>query len=282
MAGGKGSRLQPLTKSLPKPMLPLLDRPTLEYIVELLKSHKVEDITMTLCYMSDSIRKHFEDGEEWGVHINYQDEKVPMGTAGGIKLMEKELDSTFLVMSGDGLTDFDLSAAIDAHRRSGGIATLLLHHVACPLGYGIVETMTDGRVIQFVEKPKTWVPGKSYFINTGIYILEPEIFRYIPEGRPFDFGRELFPLLLEKKEQIFGYLPGGYWSDVGTLQQYYESQLDMLRGHVRVNLPTEVAATVQSPSTVPTAESSVASSVAPSVAQSGTPPMPAKEVATVR
>ncbi len=240
MAGGKGTRLQPLTKRLPKPMLQLLDRPAMEYIVELLAKHHFDDITITVCYMADVIRNHFADGKQWGVRIRYQEEKVPLGTAGGVKQLEGHLDQTFIVMSGDGLTDFDLTQAMEQHRRNGGIATLLLKRVRCPLGFGTVETNSDGRVVRFVEKPTTWIDGHTYLVNTGIYILEPQILEFIPANQPFDFGRELFPLLLEKNVPIYGYEAEGYWSDVGTLQQYYQAQLDMILGRVRVNLPEEV------------------------------------------
>lgn len=241
MAGGKGTRLQPLTKRMPKPMLHLLDRPTMEYIVELLACHGFDDITITVCYMSDVIRNYFSDGSAWGVRISYQEEFVPLGTAGGVKVLENQLDETFIVTSGDGLTDFDLSLALEKHRSHGGVATLLLKKVRNPFGYGTVDLDRDGRIVQFVEKPETVIEGKVYLVNTGIYILEPEIFDYIPADRPFDFGRELFPLLIRAGVPIYGCEIDGYWSDVGTLQQYYQTQLDMIHGGVKVNLPTEVA-----------------------------------------
>ncbi|WAH37659.1 nucleotidyltransferase family protein [Alicyclobacillus dauci] len=241
MAGGRGTRLQPLTKRMPKPMLELLDRPTMEYIVELLAAHDFNDITITVCYMADAIRSYFSDGAEWGVRIRYQEESVPLGTAGGVKRLQHQLQETFIVTSGDGLTDFNLSQALEQHRRNGGIATLLLKEIHCPLGYGTVELDEGGRISKFVEKPHTWIDGQGYLVNTGIYILEPEVFDYIPDGEPFDFGRQLFPLLVERDIPIFGYEASGYWSDVGTLQQYYQTQLDMIHGRVKVNLPVEVA-----------------------------------------
>nr|WP_284285915.1 nucleotidyltransferase family protein [Alicyclobacillus fastidiosus] len=239
--GGKGTRLQPLTRLLPKPMLQLLDRPTLEYIVELLGRHDFHDITMTVCYMADAIRNYFADGSAWDVHIRYQDELVPLGTAGGVRALHAHLDDTFIVMSGDGLTDFDLSEAMRAHRRGGAVATLLLTRVECPLGYGVVEIDVNGRITGFVEKPQAFERDRTYLVNTGIYILEPTIFQWIPTDRPYDFGRELFPLLLELGVPMQGYVASGYWSDVGTLQQYYQTQIDMLNGRVKVNLPVEVA-----------------------------------------
>lgn len=241
MAGGRGTRLRPLTRRLPKPMLQLLDRPTMEYIIELLATHQFRDITVTVCYMADAIRQYFGDGSEWGVKIQYQEEPMPLGTAGGVKFMAPQLADTFIVLSGDGLTDFNLTEAVRVHRSTGAIATLLLTKVHCPIGYGVVDIGEDGHVRRFIEKPKSWVEGETYYINTGIYILEPEILDYIPADQPFDFGRELFPLLLQLGLPVFGYEPDGYWSDVGTLHQYYQSQIDMINGLVRVNLPPEVA-----------------------------------------
>jgi NDP-sugar pyrophosphorylase family protein len=241
MAGGKGTRLYPLTKRMPKPMLQLVDRPTMEYIVELLAEHGFTDITVTVCYMADVVRNYFGNGEKWGVHIGYQQELAPLGTAGGIKLLEDRFNETFIVMSGDGLTDFDLSQAVEEHRRHGEMATILLKKVQCPLGYGTVELDRFGRIVQFVEKPQTWIDGNHYLVNTGIYILEPAIFDCIPANQPFDFGSDLFPLLIQKSIPIYGHEAQGYWSDVGTLQQYYQAQLDMIHGRVKVNLPVDIA-----------------------------------------
>ncbi|EPZ44204.1 nucleotidyltransferase family protein [Alicyclobacillus acidoterrestris] len=241
MAGGKGTRLQPLTKLLPKPMLKLLDRPTMEYIVELLAKYGFDDITITVCYLADAIRNYFGDGRAWGVQIRYQDEPVPLGTAGGIRALHEHLDQTFIVMSGDGLTDFDLSEAMQSHRRSRALATLVLTQVACPLGYGVVEFDANANITRFEEKPDVWDRDRSYFVNTGIYILEPEILHFVPPDRPYDFGRELFPALLRKGIPLNGHVATGYWSDVGTLQQYYQTQIDMINGCVHVNLPVEVA-----------------------------------------
>lgn len=239
MAGGKGTRLQPLTRNIPKPMLQLLDRPAMEYIVEQLKHHGFNDVTMTVCYLAETIRGHFGSGSRFGITIRYQEEPIPLGTAGGLKPLEQHLNETFIVMSGDGLTDFDLSDALRQHRQSGCIATLLLTKVQCPLGYGLVD-IDAARIQRFIEKPTTWVDGQTYLINTGIYILEPEVFRFIPSGQPYDFGRELFPSLIENGVPLHGHIADGYWSDVGTLVQYYQTQLDMIHGKVKVTLPVEV------------------------------------------
>ncbi|QSO50782.1 nucleotidyltransferase family protein [Alicyclobacillus curvatus] len=239
MAGGRGTRLQPLTTRVPKPMLQLLDRPMMEYIVELLAMHNVRDITVTVCYLPEAIREYFGDGSKWGVSIRYQEEPSPLGTAGGVKFAVRDIKDCLLVMSGDGLTDFNLSEAISVHKQRGAAATILLKKVQCPLGYGVVDVTEHGKILRFVEKPKTWTLGSAYRINTGIYILEPCVLDYIPADRPFDFGHELFPLLLQQGVPLFGYEAEGYWSDVGTLEQYYRSQLDMIQGQVRLNLPIE-------------------------------------------
>lgn len=239
MAGGRGTRLQPLTTRVPKPMLQLLDRPMMEYIVELLAMHNVRDIAVTVCYLPEAIRGYFGDGSKWGVSLKYQEEPSPLGTAGGVKLAVHNTNETLLVMSGDGLTDFNLSEAVTIHKQRGAVATLLLKKVHCPLGYGVVEIAENGKIVRFVEKPKTWTQGQSYCINTGIYLLEPRVLDYIPSNRPFDFGHELFPLLLKEGIPLFGYEAEGYWSDVGTLEQYYQSQIDMIQGKVRLNLPIE-------------------------------------------
>ncbi|MCL6515563.1 nucleotidyltransferase family protein [Alicyclobacillus sp.] len=240
MAGGRGSRLMPLTRTVPKPMVPLLDRPVMEYIVELLARHGFHEIDVTLGYLPDAIRRHFGDGRQFGVRMTYHVESIPLGTAGGVKRAASGFADAFLVMSADALTDMDLGQAMAAHRASGAWATLVLATVPCPLGYGVVDLSVDGFVEAFVEKPSTWTEGRLYTVNTGVYILEPSILAFIPDGEPYDFGRQLFPRLLEAGIPLYGHVAGGYWSDIGTLQQYYQSQLDMLHGRVQVRLPKEV------------------------------------------
>lgn len=240
MAGGMGTRLQPLTKRIPKPMVPLLDRPVMEYIVELLRHHGISDIAVTLGYKPEAIRQHFQDGCDFGVRISYAVEEFPLGTAGGVKNLESYLNQPFVVMSGDGLTDFDLGEAMKVHRAHGGLATLLLTTVACPKGYGVVKVDDRGYIEQFVEKPESWIDGIPYLINTGIYILDPAILHFIPSGVAYDFGRELFPKLLKSGIPLYGHVASGYWSDIGTLHQYYQTQLDMVSGRVNVRMPDEV------------------------------------------
>ncbi len=241
MAGGKGTRLLPLTHRTPKPMLPLLDRPTLEYVIELLVTHGIRDIMITVCYKADAIKQYFGDGSKFGARIKYSEEFHPLGTAGGVRRIMEWLDDTFIVMSGDGLTDFDLGHAIAFHHSKRSIATLLLKRVTCPEGFGVVLTNDGREVQQFIEKPKSWSKDHTYQINTGIYIFEPDILQYIPCDIPYDFGRQVFPALIESGVKVYGYEAEGYWSDIGTLHQYYLTQLDMIYGKVKVRLPGEIS-----------------------------------------
>jgi len=235
MAGGKGTRLRPLTCQLPKPMVPLIGRPCMEYIVELLKEHGIRDIAVTMQYMPEVIRNHFGDGRDHGVNMVYFEEKVPLGTAGSVKNAQSFLDDTFIVISGDALTDFDLGAALAFHRQKRAQATLVLTRVSHPLEYGVVMTDEAGRIVRFLEKP-SWGEVFSDTVNTGIYILEPETLQRVPEAQEFDFSQQLFPELLEQPDALFGYVSSGYWSDIGNLQQYRQTQFDMLDGKVKVRI----------------------------------------------
>jgi mannose-1-phosphate guanylyltransferase/phosphomannomutase len=228
MAGGSGTRLRPLTSHLPKPMVPVINKPMSEHIVTLLKKHGFDDIIFTLHYLPQHISDYFGDGSDWGVKIKYSTEQGrPLGTAGCVKAIQDDLDSTFLVISGDGLTDIDLSKAVAYHREKKSKATLVLKRVENPLDYGVVITNNEGRIQRFVEKP-----GASEIfsdtVNTGIYILEPEVMLYVVMGREQDFSNDLFPLLLLRNEPMFGYVADGYWCDIGNLAVYRQSHKDVL------------------------------------------------------
>ena len=190
MAGGEGSRLRPLTCDRPKPMVPIVNRPMMEHIVALLKRYGMTDIGVTLQYLPAQIKSYFGDGRELGVQMQYFIEESPLGTAGSVKNAGAFLDETFLVISGDALTDFDLKKAVDFHRAKGGVATLVLTSVATPLDYGVVIAGEDGQISQFLEKP-SWGEVFSDTVNTGIYILEPEALQYVPENAMFDFAKEI-------------------------------------------------------------------------------------------
>ncbi|MBE0465693.1 MAG: mannose-1-phosphate guanyltransferase [Candidatus Desulforudis sp.] len=236
MAGGEGSRLRPLTCNRPKPMVPVLNRPVMAYCIDLLKKHGITDIGVTLQYLPEAIKDHFGDGSEYGVRLHYFVEETPLGTAGSVKNAGDFLDETFVVISGDALTDLDLSEAVDFHRARGAVATLALTRVECPLEYGVVITGQAGQIIRFLEKPG-WAEVFSDTVNTGIYVLQPEVLDYFEQGRKFDFSQDLFPTLLRENRPLYGLTLSGYWCDIGNIQQYVQAQYDALAGAVRLEIP---------------------------------------------
>lgn len=236
MAGGSGTRLRPLTCDLPKPMVPILNRPIAEHIVNLLRRHHITEIIATLHYLPDVMRDYFQDGSEFGVQITYAvEEDQPLGTAGCVKNVEDLLDETFLVISGDSITDMDLSAAIAFHHAKGSKATLILAHVPNPVDFGVVITDEQGRIRRFLEKPSS-SEIFSDTVNTGTYILEPEVLDYLPVNQESDFSKDLFPLLLEKEVPLYGYAAEGYWCDVGNLNAYREAQYAALQRLVKLDV----------------------------------------------
>jgi mannose-1-phosphate guanylyltransferase/phosphomannomutase len=236
MAGGEGTRLRPLTSNQPKPMVPIVGKPCMEHILELLREHGMTDVVVTVAFLPQAIRSYFGDGEGMRMSIEYSVEESPLGTAGSVKLAAARLDETFLVISGDALCDVDLSALVAFHRERGAAVTVGLKAVENPLEFGIVVTDDEGRIERFLEKP-SWGQVFSDTINTGIYVLEPEVLRHIPADRPFDFSKELFPYLLEMGRPLYGYTMDGYWQDVGNLDQYRQANFDALDEHVRLDLP---------------------------------------------
>ncbi len=234
MAGGEGTRLRPLTCDRPKPMVPVGNRPVMEYAIELLKKLNITEIGVTLQYLPEHISDYFGDGKQWGVNLHYFIEDVPLGTAGSVKNAGDFLDETFLVVSGDALTDLDLSKAVDFHRQNKAIGTLVLTSVTNPLEYGVVITNPDGSIQRFLEKPG-WGEVFSDWVNTGIYVLEPEALEYFDAGQKYDFSKDLFPQLLKNNEPLYGCLLEGYWCDIGNLEQYIQSHRDILDGKVNVN-----------------------------------------------
>lgn len=235
MAGGEGSRLRPLTVGRPKPMVPIVNRPVMAHILLLLKRHGITEVVVTVQYLARVIQDYFGDGEALGMRLHYSVEDTPLGTAGSVKQAEHLLDETFVVISGDALTDFDLSAIIKYHRAHNSVATLTLTRVPDPLEYGVVITDADGHIRRFLEKP-SWSEVISDTINTGIYVLEPEVLQRCPGGQPYDFSHELFPSLLADGRPMFGYIAEGYWTDVGTIQEYVRACFDVLEQKVQVDL----------------------------------------------
>ena len=237
MAGGKGTRLRPLTCGLPKPMVPIINKPVMEHGINLLKKHNIKDIAVTMAYLPEVIEDYFELGEKWGVNLSYFVEDVPLGTAGSVKNTGDFLDETFVVISGDALTDLDLQTAIKFHQEKKSKATLVLRKEKVPLEYGVVITDDEGKVIRFLEKP-SWGEVFSNTINTGIYILEPEVMEDYKKGDNFDFSKDLFPKLLQDGIPMYGYITEDYWCDIGALDSYKQTQFAMLSG--KVNLPSPV------------------------------------------
>ncbi len=235
MAGGEGTRLRPQTSNLPKPMLPLVGRPMMEHIISLLRRHGITDIVVTVAFLPNAIRSYFGDGSELGVRMVYATEETPLGTAGSVRNARDELTERFLVISGDVLTDINLTSLIEFHEKNNALATLALCAVENPLEFGIVITREDGSIERFLEKPG-WGQVFSDTINTGIYVLEPEIFDVIPEGRAVDFSSEVFPTVLEAGAPLFGYVADGYWEDVGTTAAYLKAHEDILDGKVEVDI----------------------------------------------
>lgn len=237
MAGGQGSRLRPLTLFRPKPLVPVANRPVLAYILEWLRGHGFTEVLVTLHYRADDIRRAFGDGRSFGLRMSYRVESEPLGTAGSVKDAEDWIaNESFLIVSGDALTDLDLSALCRRHRETGSWLTLGLKHVEDPAEYGVVELDDRGRVARFQEKPG---PGRafSHLANTGIYCVEPQVLPCVPRGRPCDWSRDAFPRLLAEGRPLFGHVLDGYWCDIGTLQSYQRGQWDALIGAVRVALP---------------------------------------------
>jgi mannose-1-phosphate guanylyltransferase/phosphomannomutase len=237
MAAGAGTRLQPLTFSVPKPLVPIANRPVLEYTLDNLRRHGIRDLVLNLHSHPELIKNHFKNGAAWGVCITYSHEPKLLGTAGGVRKAAPFLQGgTFLVISGDGLTDIDLTKLLAAHRRRRAEATIALKSIESRLAYGVALTGAQGRITRFVEKPH-WGEVFSNQANTGIYVLEPEVLHLIPPGRSYDFGHDLWPKLLKNKARIFGQEIGAYWCDVGNLNEYRRAQKDALDGKVRLSLP---------------------------------------------
>src|SRR6202790_2716840 len=237
MAGGGGSRLRPLTSRRPKPLAPVAGKPIMELILELLRQHGFTDVVATLHYLADEIEAYFGDGSAHGVAMHYVVEDTPLGTAGAVKMAHDLLiGETFLVVSGDALTDLDLSAVVRHHREQGNDVTIALQRVTNPLEFGVVVTDESGRIVRFLEKP-SWGEVFSDTINTGIYVLEPSILDRMQRGKVYDFSKDLFPDMLREGANLGGYVIDGYWTDIGTLEQYQQANYDAVTGKVGIDFP---------------------------------------------
>ncbi|HEX4997940.1 MAG TPA: NDP-sugar synthase [Terriglobia bacterium] len=229
LAGGQGTRLRPLTINTPKPIVPVANAPFLLYQIDLMKNGGIDEVILSLSYQPRKIEDLLRDGADYGMHIRYAVESSPLGTGGAFKNAEDQIDSTTVVFNGDVLTDLDLAAVIEQHKRRKAVATLVLTPVENPSAYGLVETAPDGWVRRFIEKPG---PDEitCNTINAGVYVLEPSVLQYMPKGEPYSFERGLFPTLLQRGEPVDTYVLDGYWIDIGTPQKYLEVHYDLLSG----------------------------------------------------
>jgi NDP-sugar pyrophosphorylase family protein len=236
LAAGVGSRLDPLTRCSPKPMVPVVNRPVIEHIIGLLRRHGCDDLVLNLHYLGEQIAAYVDSGERFGVRLRCEREDQLWGDAGSVKRVADFFDATFLVIGGDALCDTDLGALIRFHHERRALATIGLFPVDDPSEYGIVEADEEGRVIRFLEKPKaTDVFSRS--ANMGMYVLEPAALEFIPPGTPFGFGRQLLPLLLEKGQPVYGHVSRESWRDIGSFPEYRQAHWDAMAGHVSVQVP---------------------------------------------
>jgi len=236
MAAGAGTRLRPLTLQIPKPMVPIANKPVIEHTIENLAKHGFTDIVLNLHLFPETIMNYLGNGKKYGINLHYSLEKKLMGTAGGLKKVEQHFYDTFVVMSGDGLSDINLVKALSFHKSKKALATIILKDVDSRFDYGITFTNKNGSISKFIEKP-SWGEVFASTVNTGTYILEPQIFDYIPKNKFFDFAKNLWPLLLKKKLPLFGYLTDDYWADVGNVNEYRKAAKDALEQSVCVNMP---------------------------------------------
>src|SRR5580693_8930918 len=237
MAGGEGTRLRPMTANQPKPLLPVANRPIMEHVLRLLKRHGFDETIVTVQFLAALIRSYFGDGEEFGMSMQYATEEMPLGTAGSVRNAEDALrDEPFLVISGDALTDMDLTALVEFHKDKGALVTVALARVPNPLEFGIVITAEDGRIQRFLEKP-TWGQVFSDTVNTGLYVMEPEVLAEVPPGEVVDWSGDIFPKLLKRGAPLYGYISESYWEDVGTHESYLKAQADVLARRVQADIP---------------------------------------------
>lgn len=235
MAGGEGSRLRPLTCDRPKPLVPICNRPVMGYILDLLVEHGFQEVFITLGYRPAPLSRYFGDRYR-GMRLRYVVEESPLGTAGSVAALRENLTEPFLVVSGDALTDFDLTALVDWHRQQGAVATLALARKENPLEYGVVMTDRQGRIRRFLEKPG-WGEVFSDTVNTGIYVLDPRILTGVPAGRSYDFSQHLFPALLRMEAPLYAQVMDGYWCDIGDPKAYVQANMDLVAGRLRFPPP---------------------------------------------
>lgn len=236
LAAGAGTRLYPLTFTMPKPMAPVVNRPVMEHIINHIKKHGFDEIVVNLHNLPEYIENYFKDGSRWGVKITYSHEIDPLGTAGGVKKVEHLFDDTFMVIGGDDLPNVDLTQLVDFHKRKKALATIGLSYEEDVSQYGVVVTDRENKIVEFQEKPSN-SEAKSHWVNNGIYIFEPEILDWIPGGEYYDFGSQLFPRLKDEGVPFYGFRGKGYWKDIGNLIEYRNAHFDCLQGKVDIEFP---------------------------------------------
>lgn len=230
LVGGEGTRLRPLTYSVVKSMVPVVNRPFIEHVICQLARHGIKEIVLAMGYKPDSIYQYFKDKPGLNVKLTYSLEEKPLGTAGAVKNAGCHVDKTFFVLNGDVFSDIDYTDMLNFHRQNEAKATIALTYVDDPTKFGVVETAKNGRVKCFKEKPK-WEEVTSHWINAGVYILEPDVLDYIPENAFYMFEKGVFPRMLEKGERVFAYASQAYWIDMGTPQKYHQLNNDILSGN---------------------------------------------------
>jgi mannose-1-phosphate guanylyltransferase len=231
LVGGEGTRLRPLTTTIPKPIVPLVERPLIAYMVDWLAGHGVGEVVLAGGFRSEALREVLGEGGHDGPGLRYLAEPAPRGTAGAIKFAEPHLDERFVALNGDLLADLDLSALVRAHERHGARATLGLYPVEDPSAYGLVRTDEGGEIVEFVEKPPPGEGVEPGLISAGAYVLERALLEEIPPDRSVSIEREVFPRLVGRG--LFGVRLDGYWTDVGTPARYLQASWDILEGRVR-------------------------------------------------
>ncbi|HLJ83464.1 MAG TPA: NDP-sugar synthase [Candidatus Eremiobacteraceae bacterium] len=235
LAGGLSTRLQPLTNDLPKPLVPVLDRPVIGHVIDYLAVHDVSDLVVNVHYFAEDVERYVGDGENFNVRMSYLRESTLMGSAGAVKQVEQLFDSTFVVIGCDDVTDVDLGAALAFHRERRAEATIVLVEADDVSQYGVVVTEADGRITDFQEKPAKGTE-RSKLVNTGIYVFEPQLLARIPAATFYDFGKQVFPELLAAEARFFGMRQRAYWCDIGTPSEYRRAHANALTGKVRLSI----------------------------------------------
>lgn len=232
LIGGLGTRLRPLTCSVPKPLLPVVNRPFLDYQLALLKYHKITEVIFALAYLPDQFRQYYGDGRKWGMKIRYCEETDPLGTGGAVKNAEKYLDERVIILNGDVLVNVDITKLVHFHKHNKAKVTIALTRVKDPTMFGLVETDRQYKIERFLEKP-SWDEVTCNTVNAGIYLFEPDVLQMIPKNEVYSLERGLFPHLLENKESLYGYVFNGYWLDIGTIEKYLQAHFDILEHRSR-------------------------------------------------